>query len=90
MLVYWLNLLMLGITLFVSWRYAEKSGLVAEDVDAETKRTVYLRIVKAQVLWAVGAAFCLITPLASVGFILVVQLIYAATPNVKWVRGIIG
>ncbi|MBZ9726653.1 TMEM175 family protein [Mesorhizobium sp. CO1-1-11] len=89
-LVYWLNLLMLGITLFVSWRYAEKSGLVAEDVDAETKRTVYLRIVKAQVLWAVGAAFCLITPLASVGFILVVQLIYAATPNVKWVRRIIG
>ncbi|AGB44149.1 putative integral membrane protein [Mesorhizobium australicum WSM2073] len=89
-LVYWLNLLMLGITLFVSWRYAEKSGLVAEDVDAETKRTVYLRIVKAQILWAVGAALCLITPLASVGFILVVQLIYAATPNVKWVRRIIG
>ncbi|TPK23007.1 DUF1211 domain-containing protein [Mesorhizobium sp. B2-5-9] len=89
-LVYWLNLLMLGITLFVSWWYAEKSGLVAEDVDAETKRTVYLRIVKAQILWAVGAALCLITPLASVGFILVVQLIYAATPNVKWVRRIIG
>ncbi|MBZ9695372.1 TMEM175 family protein [Mesorhizobium sp. CO1-1-9] len=89
-LVYWLNLLMLGLTLFVSWRYAEKSGLVAEDVDAETKRTVYLRIAKAQILWAVGAALCLITPLASVGFILVVQFIYAATPNVKWVRRIIG
>ncbi|ESY96548.1 MULTISPECIES: TMEM175 family protein [unclassified Mesorhizobium] len=89
-LVYWLNLLMLGITLFVSWWYAERSGLVAEDVDPETKRTVYLRIVKAQILWAVGAALCLITPLASVGFILVVQLIYAATPNVKWVRRIIG
>lgn len=90
MLVYWLNLLMLGITLFASWRYAEKSGFVAEDVDAQTKRTVYLRIVKAQILWAVGAALCLITPLLSVGFILVMQLIYAATPNVKWVRRIIG
>ncbi|ESY84444.1 hypothetical protein X739_19895 [Mesorhizobium sp. LNHC220B00] len=89
-LVYWLNLLMLGITLFVSWWYAERSGLVAEDVDPETKRTVYLRIVKAQILWAVGAALCLINPVASVGFILVVQLIYAATPNVKWVRSIIG
>ncbi|TPK45284.1 DUF1211 domain-containing protein [Mesorhizobium sp. B2-5-4] len=89
-LVYWLNLLMLGIALFASWRYAEKSGFVAEDVDAQTKRTVYLRIVKAQILWAVGAALCLITPLLSVGFILVMQLIYAATPNVKWVRRIIG
>ena len=89
-IVYWLNLLMLGVTLFASWRYAEKNGLVAEDVDAETRRTVYMRIVKAQILWAVGAALCLITPLLSVGFILVVQLVYAVTPGAKWVRRIIG
>ncbi|SDA97184.1 TMEM175 family protein [Mesorhizobium qingshengii] len=89
-LVYWLNLLMLGVTLFASWRYAEQSGFLAEGVDAETRRTVYLRIVKAQILWAIGAALCLITPLLSVGFILVVQLIYAATPSAKWVRRIIG
>lgn len=90
MLVYWLNLLMLGVTLFASWRYAEKNGFLAEDVDAETSRTVYLRIVKAQILWAIGAALCLITPLLSVGFILVVQLVYAITPGAKWVRRIIG
>lgn len=89
-LVYWLNLLMLGVTLFSSWRYAEQSGFLAEDVDAQTRHTVYLRIVKAQILWAIGAALCLITPLLSVGFILVVQLIYAATPRAKWVRRIIG
>lgn len=89
-LVYWLNLLMLGVTLFASWRYAEQSGFLAEDVDAQTRHTVYLRIVKAQILWAIGAALCLITPLLSVGFILVVQLIYAATPSAKWVRRIIG
>lgn len=88
--VYWLNLLMLGVTLFASWHYAEKNGFVAEDVDAQTKRRVYLRIIKAQVLWAIGAALCLITPLLSVGFILVVQLIYAATPSARWVRRIVG
>ncbi|MER9332311.1 TMEM175 family protein [Mesorhizobium sp. M0488] len=88
--VYWLNLLMLGVTLFVSWHHAEKNGFVAENVDAQTKRTVYLRIIKAQVLWAIGAALCLITPLLSVGFILVVQLIYAATPSARWVRRIVG
>ena len=89
-LVYWLNLLMLGVTLFASWRYAEKNGFIAEDVDAETRRTVYLRIVKAQILWAVGAALCLVSPLLSVGFILVVQLIYAAALRGSLLRNVIG
>ncbi|QPC90742.1 TMEM175 family protein [Mesorhizobium sp. INR15] len=89
-LVYWLNLLMLGVTLFASWHYAAKSGLLAEGVDAETTRTVYLRIVKAQILWAIGAALCFVSPLLSVGFILVAQLGYAATPSSRWIRKIIG
>ncbi|MER8428298.1 TMEM175 family protein [Mesorhizobium sp. M1403] len=89
-LVYWLNLLMLGLTLLASWRYADKNGLLAEGVDAETTRTVYLRIVKAQILWAIGAALCLVSPLLSVGFMLVVQLIYAAAPRARLLRKIIG
>ncbi|TGV33449.1 DUF1211 domain-containing protein, partial [bacterium M00.F.Ca.ET.168.01.1.1] len=44
-LVYWLNLLMLGATLFSSWWYADRNGMIAEDVDAETRRSVYTRIV---------------------------------------------
>ena len=88
--VYWLNLLMLGVTLLASWWYAEKNGFLAEGVDAETKRTVYLRIVKAQVLWAVGTAQCLISPLLSIAFILLVQLIYAAAPRGSLLRKLIG
>ncbi|TPI36760.1 DUF1211 domain-containing protein [Mesorhizobium sp. B3-1-6] len=89
-LVYWLNLLMLGLTLLASWRYAEKNGFLAEGVDAQTTRTVYLRIVKAQILWAIGAALCLISPLLSVGFILVVQLVYATAPRSSLLRHIVG
>jgi len=89
-LVYWLNLLMLGATLFGSWWYADKNGLLAEDIHAETKRAVYTRIVKAQILWAAGAALCLISPLLSVGFILVMQLIYATAPRNSLLRNIIG
>ncbi|MER9626113.1 hypothetical protein [Mesorhizobium sp. M0296] len=63
-LVYWFNLLMLGLTLLASWRYADKNGFLAEGVDAETTRTVYLRIVKAQILWAVGAALLPDQPVA--------------------------
>ena len=54
------------------------------------RRTVYIRIVKAQVLWAVGAALCLVTPLLSVGFILLVQLIYATAPRASLLRKLIG
>ncbi|TPI59693.1 DUF1211 domain-containing protein [Mesorhizobium sp. B3-1-7] len=89
-LVYWLNLLMLGLTLLASWRYAEKNGFLAEGVDAQTTRTVYLRIVKAQILWAIGAALCLISPLLSIGFILVVQLVYATAPRSSLLRHIVG
>ena len=89
-LAYWLNLLMLGVTLLASWRYAEKHGFLAEGVDAETTRTVYQRIVKAQILWAVGAALSLISPLLSVGFILLVQLIYATVLHGSLLRKVIG
>ncbi|TPI18875.1 TMEM175 family protein [Mesorhizobium sp. B4-1-1] len=89
-LVYWLNLLMLGATLFASWWYADRNGMIAEDVDAQTRRTVYNRIVKAQVLWVIGAALCLIAPLLSIVFILLVQLIYATAPRSSLLRHIIG
>ncbi|RWM05406.1 MAG: DUF1211 domain-containing protein [Mesorhizobium sp.] len=89
-LVYWLNLLMLGATLFASWWYADRNGMLAEDVDTETKRTVYQRIVKAQILWAIGAAFCVVTPLLSIAFILLAQLVYAAALRGSLLRKIIG
>jgi len=89
-LVYWLNLLMLGGSLFASWWYADRNGMIAEDVDAQTRHTVYRRIVRAQILWAIGAALCLVAPLLSIGFILVAQLIYAAAPRSSLLRNIIG
>jgi uncharacterized membrane protein len=89
-LVYWLNLVMLGVTLFASWRYAERSSFLADGVDRETTKTVYLRIIKAQILWAVGAALCFVSPLLSIGFMLVVQLTYAIAPRAPFLRRIIG
>jgi uncharacterized membrane protein len=89
-LVYWLNLLMLGAMLFASWWYADSNGMLVENIDAQTRRTVYQRIVNAQILWAIGAALCLITPLLSIAFILLVQLIYAAALRGSLLRKIIG
>ncbi|TGP53969.1 hypothetical protein EN873_12420 [bacterium M00.F.Ca.ET.230.01.1.1] len=39
---------------------------------------------------ALGAALCLITPLLGIGFILLVQLIYAAAPRGSLLRKLIG
>ena len=84
---YWLNLLFLGVTLFLSWRYAHRHGMVEDGADV---RAVYQRIVKAQVLWAVGALLSVASIRASLGFLLVVQVVYASHPSSRWVRRIIG
>jgi len=88
--IYWLNLLALGVTLFASWHYAERHAMLAAEVDAGTIGRVYRRIVRAQILWAIGAALCLISPLLSIGFIFVIQLVYAIGPRVRGIEKIIG
>lgn len=89
-LFYWLNLLMLGVVLFTSWRYAERHGMLAEGVGKETTKAVYIRIVKAQILWAIGAALSFASPIASIGFIFLVQLVYAIAPRAAGWRRVLG
>jgi uncharacterized membrane protein len=76
LLVYWLNILVLGALLFASWRYALRAGLAREAIPA-----VQRRIVIAQALYATGAALCAVSTYWSIGFIVAVQLVYAAGPK---------
>ena len=64
LVAYWLNILLLGVTLFASWRYALHAGLVRDDVTSDMKSAVEMRIVIAQSLYAVGALLCLINTCA--------------------------
>ena len=77
LLVYWLNILLLGATLFFSWICATGNGLVDRDLPPETIRAIRRRIVIAQSLYAAGAALCLIDTYWSIGFIVLVQVCYA-------------
>ena len=81
LLLYWLNIVALGAMLYASWRYAEKAGLVREDVTPETSAAMKRRIVRAQTLYALGALLCLISTGWSIGFIVLVQLNYALGPR---------
>ncbi|HEY2660185.1 MAG TPA: TMEM175 family protein [Caulobacteraceae bacterium] len=81
--VYWLNILLLGATLYWSWFHAGRAGLAKADLPPAIGAALRRRIVVAQALYAFGALLCLINPYWSIGFILLVQLNYAVAPTMK-------
>jgi uncharacterized membrane protein len=83
LLCYWANILLLGLTLYLSWFYAKCAGILKEEVTVEAAKAVENRIVVAQALYALGAALCLINTYWSIGFIVLVQLNYAIAPRFR-------
>jgi len=81
LLAYWLNILCLGSTLYVSWGRATRSGLVKDDIAPEVPGAVCRRIVVAQSFYAFGALLCVIDTRWSIAFIVLVQLYYALAPR---------
>lgn len=74
LVVYWLNLLLLGVLLFGSWRYAERSQLVQNETPVEIHSVQMRRIVGYQALYAFGTLLCVINTYVSIAFIIFVQL----------------
>ncbi len=86
LVIYWLNIVLLGAALFASWTYARAAGLVRADVPTEVASAMRRRIVIAQTLYAVGAALCVFGTTWSIAFIVLLQLNYAIAPNIPWLR----
>lgn len=81
--IYWLNLLLLGVTLWASIRYAWRAKLVKDDVSIELRATHERRIVGYQVLYALGALLCLVSTSVSIGFIILLQLNSVFAPRLR-------
>lgn len=81
LVVYWLNILLLGAVLFRGLRYAELSDLLKENATAEIRSVFLRRIVIAQALYAFGALLCIINTYVSIVFIVLVQLNYVIAPR---------
>lgn len=81
LLTYWLNLLLLGVTLYFSWVCAEETGVVKEDLTGNVARAIKRRIVIGQWLYAMGALLSVVSTYASIAFIVCVQLNYAVAPR---------
>ena len=78
---YWLNILLLGATLYWSWVCAIGSALVKADIPAEVSDAIKRRIVIAQSLYAFGALLCFLNTYCSIAFIVLVQLNYVIAPR---------
>jgi uncharacterized membrane protein len=83
LLTYWLNIVLAGGALYVSWRFAKAAGLLKDDTTPEMSDAVERRIIVAQSLYAAGAALCIINTYASIAAIVLIQLNYAIAPRIR-------
>jgi uncharacterized membrane protein len=84
LVMYWLNILLLGAALYWTWDCAIGSGLVKQDMPADVTAAIKRRIFVGQALYALGALLCVFNTYWSIAFIVLVQLNYAIAP--RWER----
>jgi uncharacterized membrane protein len=88
LIAYWANILLLGVVLFGSWRYARRAGLLREEITHDNQCAMERRIVVAQALYAFGACLCLVNTYLSIAFIVMVQLNFALAPRLPYLSEI--
>jgi len=84
LVVYWLNILLMGVMLYFSWWYACRAGLIKEGTPPEVEAAVERRIRIAQTLYAFGALLCVFNTYWSIAFIVLVQLNYVLAPKIRF------
>jgi len=82
LVVYWINLLLLGVALFGSWRYAQHAGLIKDEVTPEIYSATEHRIVYYQVLYAFVVFLCIINTYVSIVILILMQLNSAIAPRI--------
>ncbi len=85
LVVYWLNILLFGVTLYAAWGKATRDKLIKDDLPYETQAAICRRILIAQGIYAFGAALCFFSTYASIAVILLNQLNYVVAPG-EWLR----
>jgi uncharacterized membrane protein len=85
LLVYWLNILLLGVLVYACWVRSMRAGLLKQGISRDVQAAICGRIVIAQALYAFGALLCIFSTYWSIGFIVLVQLNYAIAPRL-WFR----
>jgi uncharacterized membrane protein len=82
LVVYWLNLLWLGIMLFASCRYAHHAGLIKHDTPQALRDALERRIIIAQGLYAFAVLLCVFNTYVSIAILVGLQLNSVIAPRV--------
>ncbi len=75
--VYWLNIFLAGLLIYIHWSYIVKRKLVKQEDLAQIDKAARKRVIVAQSLYLMGALLCFISTYLSIFFIIAVQLNYA-------------
>ena len=83
LIVYWLNILLLGLTLFAGLEYGLRANLFREEDRREMSHLMRGRILIAQSLYAGATVLCVVFPTwVSIALIVLVQLNYVLAPRI--------
>lgn len=83
LILYWLNLLLLGTLLFCSLRYAKHAKLLTEAATPEMQKAFERRLIIPQALYVVAAALCVVNTYVSIALFVILQLNSAIAPNIR-------
>jgi len=70
---YWLNLVFLGASLYLSWECAIRFNLLKAETPPELLKDIRARILTAQLLYGVGVLLCVISTHLSIAFLVFLQ-----------------
>jgi uncharacterized membrane protein len=80
-LIYWANIFLLGVAVYITWIYAERAKLIRDDAPKELLGAFRRRVIVAQTLYAVGALVGLVNVPLGLALIILIQLNYAIAPR---------
>lgn len=75
--LYWLNVFLMGVMLYINWEYANRHNFIASEMRDAVYEPIKKRIVTAQLLYFAGALLCFIDTYLSIAFIVAIQFNYA-------------
>jgi uncharacterized membrane protein len=84
LVVYWLNIVILGFVLLAGAEYALRSQLFASEGEERRAviRVIRRRVLVAQALYAIGTVLCVFNTYVSIALIVLIQLNYAVAPKI--------
>jgi uncharacterized membrane protein len=84
LLVYWLNIVVLGFVLLAGAEYALRAHLFQPEGEDQriVMRVIRRRVLVAQALYAVATALCVFNTYVSIALIVLIQLNYAIAPKI--------